>query len=96
VNFGWALTPEPAAIPINGSTITVYVDGVPIGHPTYNQPRQDIEDLFPNYANTNGAVGFFYIDTTKYSNGLHTIQWLVIDNQGHAQGLGSRYFTIAN
>ena len=30
-NYGWALTPGAAQIPTDGSTITVVVDGVPVG-----------------------------------------------------------------
>jgi len=96
VNFGWALTPNPAAIATDGSTITVVVDGVPLGHVTYNQFRSDIATLFPGLANSNGAVGFFYIDTTKLSNGLHTISWNVFDNNGRGDGIGSRYFNVFN
>jgi uncharacterized repeat protein (TIGR01451 family) len=96
VNFGWALTQNPNCIPIDGSTLTVYVDGVPIGHPNYNQPRSDIQGFFPGLCNTNGAIGFFYIDTTQLANGVHTIAWLAVDNVGHNDGLGSRYFTVAN
>ncbi len=97
VNFGWALTPQPAAIPTDGSTITVYVDGAPLsGHPTYNQFRSDIASLFPGYANTNGAIGFYTIDTTTLTNGIHTISWLVIDNQARSDGIGSRYFWVQN
>jgi hypothetical protein len=96
VNFGWALTPNPAAIATDGSTITVIVDGVPLGHVTYNQFRSDIAVLFPGLANSNGAVAFFYIDTTKLSNGLHTISWNVFDNYGRGDGIGSRYFSVLN
>ena len=96
INFGWALTPVPAAIPAEGSTITVMVDGAPLGHPTYNQYRSDIANEFPGYANSNGAVGFFSLDTTKMSNGLHTIAWSVSDNAGHSEGIGSRYFMVQN
>jgi hypothetical protein len=96
VNFGWALTPLPAAIPIDGSTIWVYIDNVAVGHPVYDNPRSDIQALFPGLNNTNGAVGYFYIDTTKYANGVHTIAWSVTDNAGHASGIGSRYFTVQN
>jgi Leucine-rich repeat (LRR) protein len=96
VNWGWVLTPQPAAIPIDGSTITVWVDGVNIGHPAYNIYRSDIANLFPGYANTNGAVGYFYLDTTAYENGVHTIQWLATDDAGHTDGIGSRYFTVNN
>ena len=39
-------------IPINGSTIDVYVDGVFAGHPVYNNDRADIATLFPGFYNT--------------------------------------------
>jgi hypothetical protein len=96
VNFGWALTPLPSSIPLDGSTIDVWVDGLPIGHPTYNQFRQDIADYFPGYANSGGAVGFFTLNTTLWPNGVHTLSWSVQDNAGHADGIGSRYFDIYN
>jgi hypothetical protein len=96
VNFGWALTPQPAAIPADGSTIRVYVDGVPLGHPTYDQYRSDIATLFPGYANSGGAVGYFVLDTTALANGIHSIQWVVTDDLGRAEGIGSRYFWVQN
>ncbi len=96
VNFGWALTQSGYNIPVDGSTITVMVDGVAVGHPTYNQYRSDIANFFPGLANSNGAVGFFYLDTTKLTNGVHTISWVVYDNQSRNDGIGSRYFTVEN
>lgn len=96
VNFGWALTPQPSLIPTNGSTIKVIIDGINQGNPTYNQSRADIIALFPGYANTSGAVGYFRINTTLFANGMHSISWVVSDNAGHADGLGSRYFFVLN
>jgi len=96
VNFGWALTPQPAIIPIDGSTITVMIDGVALGHPICNQLRPDIANLFPGYANSAGAVGFFHINTTTLANGVHTISWNGFDNQARGEGLGSRYFNVLN
>jgi hypothetical protein len=96
VNFGWALTQNPYVIPTDGSTINVIVDGVAEGHPVYNNYRSDISTLFPGLANSNGAIGFFYIDTTTLANGVHTISWNVFDNAGRGDGIGSRYFTIQN
>lgn len=96
VNFGWALTRQPNTIPFDGSTITVWVDGVPFGNPVYNQYRQDIATLFSGYNNSGGAVGYFVLDTTAHQNGVHTIAWSVKDDAGHIQGIGSRYFTIKN
>jgi hypothetical protein len=96
VNFGWALTPQPNIIPIDGSTIWVFIDNLPVGHPVYNNYRSDIGTLFPNYQNSQGAVGYYYIDTTKLTNGLHTISWLATDSAGNKQGLGSRFFNVQN
>jgi len=96
VNFGWALTPMPALIPTDGTTITVNVDGVTLGHPTYNQFRGDVATEFPGFANSNGAIGFLYIDTTKLTNGLHAISWNVWDNEVRGNGVGSRFFTVLN
>jgi hypothetical protein len=95
-NFGWALTPLPKTIPFDGSTITVYVDGVPIGNPGYNNFRADIATLFPGLNNSNGAIGVRTINTTTLANGLHTIAWSVTDNQGITEGIGSRFFTVSN
>ncbi len=94
INYGWALTPRPNTIPINGSTITVWIDGQAKGHPEYNQYRKDIATLFPGYNNCAGAVGSFILDTTRYENGIHTIAWSVSDDAGNTDGIGSRYFSI--
>lgn len=96
LNWGWALTPLPNTIPSNGSTINVWVDGVNLGSPTYNLYREDISTLFPGYNNSGGAVGYFYLNTTGYTNGVHSIQWTVTDNAGNTDGIGSRYMTIFN
>ncbi len=96
VNFAWALTQQPFMIPNDGSTITVVIDGQVVGHPTYGQFRQDIASLFPGYANSSTAVGFFHINTTTLANGVHTISWNVFDNGGRGDGIGSRYFNVFN
>lgn len=94
--WGWVLTQRPNHIPVDGSTINVWVDGVNKGHPTYNIYRSDIASLFPGLANTNGAVGYFSLDTTAYENGLHTIHWSASDSAGNTDGIGSRFFLINN
>ncbi|MCP4151180.1 MAG: hypothetical protein GY757_25780 [bacterium] len=97
VNFGWALTPMPNTIPRDGSTIKVLVDGVPLeGNPVYNIYREDVAAAFPGYTNSNGASGYYYLDTAGYENGVHTISWLVTDDAGNSAGIGSRYFSIQN
>jgi hypothetical protein len=96
VNFGWALTPQPNIVPLDGSTIWVYIDNQPVGHPVYDNYRSDIATIFPNYRNSGGAVGYYMIDTTKLTNGLHNIQWSITDSAGHTTGVGSRYFIVQN
>jgi hypothetical protein len=95
-NWGWALTPQPASIANDGSTIDVVIDGAVVGHPTFGLDRADIAALFPGYANTHSAVGYFTVDTTTMINGVHTIAWVVRDALGRAQGIGSRYLNVQN
>ncbi len=76
--------------------MTVVIDGQVVGRPTYGNLRADIASLFPGYANSNGAIGFFHINTTTLANGVHTISWNVFDNLDRGEGLGSRYFTVQN
>jgi len=95
-NRGWALTPMPNTIPKDGSTIHVYVDGIKIGKANYNAYRHDINTLFPDYNNAQGAGANYLLDTTQYSDGVHTIGWSVTDGAGNTDGIGSRYFTILN
>jgi hypothetical protein len=96
-NQGWVLTPMPNKIPVNGSTIKVYIDGQNLGNPIYNIYRSDIAGLFPGYANSNGAMAYFDFDTGAYVSGIHTIQWTAADNAGNTDGIGSRYFvTLQN
>jgi hypothetical protein len=96
-NKGWALTPMPNKIPEDGSTIRLYIDGVLLSNPAlYNIYRSDIAGYFPGYANSDGAAAVFTIDTTAFSNGVHTIHWIAEDDAGNSDGIGSRYFSIQN
>ena len=36
------------------------------------------------------------LDTTALAEGQHTIAWVVTDSLGEANGIGSRYFSVAN
>ena len=95
-SFGWALTPPPNLIPLDGSTVWMTVDSVTVGHPAYNIYRADVAQCFPECLNAGGAVGLYDLDTTEYANGVHTIGWLVYDNAGNGDGMGSRFVEILN
>lgn len=97
MNWGWALTPLPHMIPKDGSTIQVWVDANFMGAlDGYNGPNSAIKALFPGLKNSDGPTGFFSLDTTQFVNGVHLISWTVINDGGHKEGIGSRYFTIYN
>ncbi len=137
-NFGWAITPDAnttggesndIVIPTNGSTMTVFIDGLPVGLVAYNQCRGNVGNPVPGgvYCNDDiasffgnatpqaplttrtsnptkfrnldaarAAIGVYTFDSTALSNGLHTIAWSVSDSSGRNEGIGSRFFTVAN
>ena len=98
-SFGWVLArgPRRADVP-GGGTVTVVIDGVAVGSPAGWSARSDLSSLFPagQYPGINNALGVFAFDTRTLSNGMHTMAWVVVDNQGGAAGVGSRYFRVFN
>jgi hypothetical protein len=97
-NFGWVLTRGPAlAYPPSG-TVSVVIDGVAVGSPTGWTSRPDLTAIFPAalYPGIANALGVATIDTTRLTNGVHTLSWVVTASDGQAAGIGSRYFIVQN
>ena len=99
-NFGWVLSRGPRrADPPSGGIVRVAIDGAFIGQvPSGWTNRDDLTALFPasQYPGVVDALGVAAFDTTTLGDGLHTLAWVVTDNQGSASGIGSRYFTVSN
>jgi len=98
-NFGWVLAPAPAfADPPDGGAVSVFIDGASVGSPAAWAARPDLTALFPSlqFPGISKALGVFGLDTTKLSNGLHTIAWIVTSTGGATGGVGSRFFNVAN
>jgi hypothetical protein len=93
-NTGWVLTPNAGAT-IPADKVQVAIDGVFLPGTFSMSTRADISDGFPQF-NTAGSGRGLFIDTTKFADGTHTIGWLVTDSLGKADGVGSRFFTVAN
>jgi hypothetical protein len=93
---GWALTPPPKLISPDGSTIHVWMDGVPLGNPIYNQYREDIAFLFPGNHNAQGAGGYFSFDPSQFANGVHAMIWSAADDAGDRGAIDATYFNIQN
>jgi fibronectin type III domain protein/BACON domain-containing protein len=98
-SFGWVLArgPRRADVP-GGGTVNVLIDGTVVGSPSGWAARSDISGLFPSaqFPGVGSAVAAFAFDTTTLANGVHTMAWVVTDNQGGAAGVGSRYFRVFN
>ena len=93
---GWAITPPPKSIPTDGSTIWVWMDGTRLGNPTYNQYREDVATLFPEYNNSQGAGGYFSFSPNQFRNGAHTLVWSATDDTGESDFIDSKCFRIHN
>ena len=93
-NTGWVLSPTPGATIPPGS-VRVLVDGVLLPGVPNTAPRSDITSTFPGMDTSAAGRGLF-IDTRTYADGMHTIAWVVTDSLGRTDGIGSRFFRIAN
>ncbi len=74
-NFGWAMTPDlntiadgtDIVIPTNGSTMTVFVDGLPVSLVAYNQCRGDVGNPVPVGVYCNDDVSSIFGNPTPQS-----------------------------
>jgi len=98
-NYGWALTPKVngvATCKIPSTGVQVSIDSGQLQPVAFGDPRPDIAAGFPGFSNTSAAGGHFIFDWSTLTNGPHTIGWVVTDDCGRADGIGSRYFTVTN
>jgi hypothetical protein len=69
------------ADPPGGGTVTVFVDGAPVGTPTGWTSRSDLSALFPvaQYSGVTSALGVFTFDGATLANGVQIAlasEWL--------------------
>jgi hypothetical protein len=99
-NFGWVLargTVKASPFYGTGASVVVVIDGLAVGSPGGWATRSDLQALVPaaSYSGVDHALGVFAFDPSVLANGVHTIAWGVTADNGQADGIGSRYFTIA-
>ncbi len=98
-SYGWVLSrgPRRADVP-GGGVVSVLIDGTAVGTPAGWAARPDLTSLFggSQFPGVTSALALFSFDTTTLSNGLHTMAWVVTDNQGSTSGVGSRFFRVFN
>jgi hypothetical protein len=95
-NFGWVLAPGTVRADVpGGGTVNVVIDGAVVGTPFGWTDRTDLTALFPTgFSSLSSTLAVLPIDTTGLTNGVHTIAWGVMANNGQSAGIGSRYFTV--
>jgi hypothetical protein len=84
---GWAWGLSPI------THVDVFVDGTLIGNATYGLQR-DVTSVFPGAP---AEVGYeYWLDTTKLSNGPHTLLVKIVDQAGHVATMPTRAVTVSN
>lgn len=84
---GWFLDESEVA------KIDVMVDGKEAGQAVYGDTRLDVQKAYPQY--NNGKAGFHYpLNTTKFSNGKHTITIRETGKNGRVTTLSARLVTF--
>jgi len=95
-NTGWVLTPDvTGATTIPAGNVRLMIDGTLLPGVFSTAPRADISASFPGMDTSQAGRGMF-IDTTAFADGMHTIAWIVTDSAGQTEGIGSRFFRVAN
>jgi beta-lactamase class A len=75
------------------SKVEILVDGVLAGQAVYGDTRLDVQKVYPQY--NNGKAGFHYsLDTTKFSNGKHTVTVRETSKNGRVTTLSGKTVTV--
>lgn len=87
---GWALDDNGIA------AVDIYVDGEPAGRAVYGTGRPSVKKKFPGYPDSK-APGFgYFIDSSKYLNGLHKIEARVRTKSGESRFLNAVILEFIN
>jgi N-acetylmuramoyl-L-alanine amidase len=88
--LGWALDDDGVA------AVDILVDGVVAGRANYGRNRPLVSRLYPAFPDADAAGFGFPLDTTRYLNGLHTVQARVVSESGERQLLGALQMEFLN
>ncbi len=87
---GWALDWEGI------SSIQIYIDGAFQGVATVGIASPAVNAQYPGYFESTIANWSFFLDTTRFSNGRHSINVVVVDDTGATTLIGERDIQIGN
>ena len=97
---GWALDDRGVRQTATGGAvladIEVMVDGRVVGQAQYPLPRPDVANAYPDVPGA-GASGFqLFLDSTRFSNGMHTVAVRVWDTDGASRVIAERQVMFDN
>jgi len=87
---GWALDDDGV------QRVEIYVDGRLIGQATYGGARPAISAAHPGLPDSAAPGWGFRLDTTRFVNGLHTVNPLVVSESGERRFLNGRTYQFVN
>lgn len=87
---GWALDDDGV------ERVEIFVDGVIYNKAHYGQNSPFLEGLYPGYPDTSQGVFGIHLDSTRYSNDLHTFTARVTSNTGEQTVLNPIVIQINN
>ena len=87
---GWGLDDDGV------QRVEIYVDGRLIGQATYGFFRPRVAADFAGFPDAAAAGWGFRLDTTRFLNGLHTINPLVVSETGERTFLNGRVYQFTN
>jgi len=76
--------------------IDVMVDNTVVGQAMYPLPRPDVANAYPDVVDAYNSGFTMHLDTTRYTNGFHTISVRAWDTQGASRVLAERRVWIEN
>jgi hypothetical protein len=87
---GWALDWEGVR------RVRVLVDGKDVGVASYGFPTPKVARQYPGYPDNPNAGWRISIDSSRFSDGRHHLQAILVDEQGRTTLLGERSFVLDN
>jgi hypothetical protein len=88
--YGWAFNYDAGPL-----TVDIFIDSVKRGVAQYGLSRPDVHKVWPHEP-VDVGFGNFYFDTTKLSNGQHTLTIHATDNKGRTAVANPVPFSVSN
>lgn len=107
--FGELEMPEPnqpmnGVFPVTGwalddgfvKKVSVYVDGLEVGHAVTGVHRPDVANRFPSHPDADEAGFVRMLNTGTMANGVHIIAVRIEDDEGATRVIGRRFVQVLN